>query len=296
MADEEKDSTKVFSELESHFLTIQENEEKSKIDWFFLEVYEGREETRMLREQLESKQYNPAEILHVLFDYTFFNRVVEGEYDWRIGNDRELKEKCRGYISKAESVKKEIQNFAGPEGIARKVGYKGDPEEVNIYRRLLADAVDKNKTEELLANMMKADMKRCFEATETTMGLYSALAKIRYNIEEELLTRLVDPKVKSRTVPIREEDFEPPKPVEQKPVEEIPVQQPQEDARQKTTIMARPDQGSIINLDEVKLVEQPQEAAKQKKAAETRPGKGSIINFDNVKLDDISDYEKRYRK
>ena len=115
MGDDYKDSTKLLSEQDSFFIHAQEKEDKSRIDWYYIEIYQGRQETETLQRQLTDKQYDPAEILHVLFDYTFFDRVIAGEYDWRVGNDKVLKDKCKGYISKAESVKKEIQSFP-PEG------------------------------------------------------------------------------------------------------------------------------------------------------------------------------------
>ncbi|MBN1808028.1 MAG: hypothetical protein JW909_03105 [Planctomycetes bacterium] len=240
----------MFSEQELFFLSIQEKEERSKIDWFYSEVYEGRLETEDLQGQLRRKEYDPADVLHVLFDYTFFERVIEGEYDWRIGNDRALKKQCEGYVSKAESVKKEIRDFAGPEGIAKKVSYKQDAGAVNIYRQLLADATDKGKAEELLAKMMRTDMKRCFEASEKTMELYSALADIRHKVETELLSRLISPKQRSRTVFLRAEDFEAPRVPEPVPagvaVEAVPAEL---DENEETKLDLRP----VIDLENAML-------------------------------------------
>jgi len=211
MSNDYKDSTRLLSDEDTFYIHAQEREDKTRIDWYYIEIYQGRQETETLQRQLTNKQYDPAEILHVLFDYTFFERVITGEYDWRVGDDKVLKDKSAGYISKAESVKKEIRDFGGPDGIARKVADKKTPDEVNIYRQLLADALDKDRAKELLAKMMKTDTRRCFEATEATSELYSALAKIRHSIESELLSRLIDPKVKSRMVSLEGEDFETPK-------------------------------------------------------------------------------------
>ena len=277
MGDEYKDSTKMLSEQDSFFIHAQEKEDKSKIDWFYIEVYQGRQETETLQRQLADKQYDPAEILHVLFDYTFFDRVIAGEYDWRVGDDKVLKDKCKGYISKAESVKKEIRDFAGPDGIARKVSYKQTPDEVNIYRQLLADALDKDRAKELLASMMKTDTKRCFEATEATSELYSALAKIRHSIETELLARLIDPKVKSRTAPLRGEDFEPPKLVEQKPSQQLePSAAPEPDKE-----ITRTDLKKLSDLEGVELEDVTSDE-------ETRTDLKKLSDSGESKLEDVS--------
>lgn len=247
MAGDDKEGTKVFSQLESHYVHVRDKEDKTKVDWYFLEVYEGRIETELLKEALADKECRPDDVLHILFDYTFFERVTDGEYDWRIGNDRELKEKCRGYVAQAKEAEKEIEAFAGPGGIARKVGQKGAGGGVNVYRQLLADASDKNKTQKLLRNMMKTDLKRAFEAAQKTMSLYSALAEVRHRIEGELLSRLISPKVKSRTAPI-DDDFELPAAAEEK---EAGTER--KSPWRKSADEAKPDEAGVINLDDVKL-------------------------------------------
>lgn len=144
------------------------------------EIRAKRNEARGILRGLGSGEYGPA-IPDVLFDYSIFQRVLDGEFDPYLG-EGDIKADCQQYINMAESVREEMGRYTSQKNMLRKIG-RGEQRAALAHGKRDTGEILK----EMLGKLRQEDTARFIECDEGTMKTFTALAQVKARTLRDLL-------------------------------------------------------------------------------------------------------------
>lgn len=170
----------------------EDTERISLLEIILVEIKGKRKRTKSIIEQLKRGKYY-SNILNTLFNYDLFQKVINGNFDKLLKDQKEqLKKKAQEYISIAKTEQERIKKFASTKGITRRLK--------TSTRLRIALAQGGKSFEEKIDELKDQDIKMYIESDEESKILtFSALARIKYETEGHLLYTL-SPKEKSKIV------------------------------------------------------------------------------------------------